>query len=329
MGICIRKRGKNWTAEVRYQGKSTSRVFKTKNEAKAWAEETRTDQKSEVKSGVVVVGKTLQDAFKRYADEVSSKKKGERWERIRLQKLARETFSSLSISAINKQDITDFINQSLETVISSTVNRELNLLSAVFSQAIEWGWCKENPIKLVKRPKDPPPRDRLISSDEIAKILIALDFDESKKEVRTGRHEIAIAFLLAMETAMRQGEIWKLTWENVFLDKLYVHLPDTKNGTARDVPLTARAIELIQYLGPQDSGLLFKTKQASAGALFRRAVKLAGIENLTFHDTRHEGTTRLGQKLSALDLSRVTGHKDYRYVQRYYNETATNIAKKL
>ena len=117
----------------------------------------------------------------------------------------------------------------------------------------EWGWTDQKPTKKVKNPRKPQPRDRRISDGEIERVLSALDFgkDGVAKNVRL---EIAVAFLLAIETAMRQGELWGLKWDRVNLEKQFVRLPITKNGYRRDVALSSRAVELFGYLKPKKSG---------------------------------------------------------------------------
>lgn len=109
----------------------------------------------------------------------------------------------------------------------------------------------------------------------------------------------------------------------------FVHLPDTKNGTKRDVALSARAVELLQKLNPAEAGRVFKGNKDSSDPIFRRAVKMAGINDLTFHDSRHTAITRLARKLDVLDLARMVGHRDPRSLMTYYNATAEDIAKRL
>lgn len=147
----------------------------------------------------------------------------------------------------------------------------------------------------------------------------------------TMMQEVAYAFLIALETAMRQGEILSLTRDAVFLDKRFVHLDKTKNGDTRDVALSKRAYELFKQVlaNKTDDNRVFRVQSNSADTLFRKAKKAAGVENLHFHDTRHEATTRLAKKLAVLDLARMTGHRDPRSLMVYYNETAEEIAAKL
>ena len=144
--------------------------------------------------------------------------------------------------------------------------------------------------------------------------------------VTTKSGAAAIAFLFAIETAMRAGEICGLTAPDI--TGRVAHLPQTKNGRKRDVPLSRRALELLAYL-PVDSATVFGITSASLDALFRKTRDRASIENLTFHDSRHEAITRLAKKLNVLDLARMVGHTDLNELQTYYNESAADIAEKL
>lgn len=137
---------------------------------------------------------------------------------------------------------------------------------------------------------------------------------------------VAVAFLFAIETAMRAGEICELTWDRV--EGTAARLLKTKNGTKRDVPLSARAIALLQQL-PRDNATCFGITSASLDALFRKAKTRACVEDLKFHDTRHEAITRLAKKLNVLELARMVGHKDLNELQTYYNATAEELATKL
>lgn len=316
-------KNKRFLAEVRKHGQYKSKTFDTKVQAMAWIAEIEPS----LNPDGLVKGKTLGDAFTRYRDEITPSKKSYRTEHNRLNKFLRDPLHLLPLSEIRQHHFDEWIVTSLTKIKSSSVNRDLNLLSALFEQAMRWRWTDNNPIRGIKRPKNPQPRDRRISDKESEKILDALGFDG--QSVTTTRHIIAVAFLFAIETAMRQGEIWKLDWEDVYLSKRFVRLHETKNGTKRDVPLSKEAVRLLNLLSPKEVGKVFKSNQESSGVIFRRALALAGIKGLTFHDTRHEGLTRLAQKLSLLDLARMVGHRDPRSLMIYYNATAEEIAEQL
>ncbi len=313
-----------WIAEIRVKGKYLSKTHDSKGLADSWA---RTEEHRILRGTDVLEGKTLGQAMARYAKEVSPAKKGARWEIIRLEKLQKDEIAFVLLNDLRASDLDEWMQRYKDAGLkASSINRELNLISAVFTKCRKsWKWLSGNPMTDIERPKNPPARDKTYDDDTISRILLALDYTG---EVRTQRHKIAVAFLLAIETAMRQGEIWGLLWSNISIPKRTAVLPDTKNGTSRDVPLSTKAVALLESL-PRTGDRVFDIRQASAGVIFRRAAELAGIEGMTFHDTRHTAVTRMAKKLDMLTLARVTGHKDPRQLLVYYNPKAHDIAKLL
>jgi integrase len=121
-----------------------------------------------------------------------------------------------------------------------------------------------------------------------------------------------------------------MRWENVDLRRRVVHLPETKNGHARDVPLSSRAVAILEGLARNIDGRVFDVREDAVTQAFARACQRVGIEDLHFHDLRHEATSRLAERLPGiLELSAVTGHKDLRMLKRYYHPRAEELAKKL
>ena len=328
----FRKRSGGWRAEVAKRGLRESQTFPTKAQAQAWA----TQREAEILSGVaghsVGVSSSLSDALKRYKLEVSPSKAGRRWEEVRLDKLDNDLeFSGDRIGDVTADQIAEWRDARLKEVTSPTVRREMTLLSSVFEIAKrEWRWCKANPVREVKRPSNGRPRERRIQPDEEQKLLARLGYVEGVRP-ETLQQELAYAFLIAIETAMRQGEILGLTKSATHLGKRYVRLDATKNGDSRNVPLSLRAVDLLQMLidAAADRQALFRLKSASADAMFRKVRNELEIPDLHFHDTRHEATTRLARKLDVLDLARMTGHRDPRSLMVYYNATATEVASRL
>lgn len=316
-----KKEGSVWRHRIMVRGQRVSGTFSTKAAALAWEAE----QRIQIKEGrATATSKTLRDALERYEVEVSKKKRSYANEVKRLAFFCTTAMADKRIAEIRPSDIAAWRDARLATVKSSTVNRDMNLLSHVFTVARrEWGWVGESPTKDVERPKDPPHRDRRISEAEIDTICLQLGWDRKKEgKPTTKQHRIALAFLFAIETAMRAGEICALKKADVQGRVARLHM--TKNGRPRDVPLSARALEIWRLL---PGG--FDLTPAILDALFRKAKKAAGIEGLTFHDTRHEAITRLAQKLDVLDLARMVGHTNINQLRTYYNATAEDIASRL
>jgi integrase len=322
-----RKRGSTWRAEIWRDGKRESSTHRTKAEAVAWA----TQREQEIVAGepAIIARKTLRDALERYAEEESPKHEGERWDRIRLKKIARDMGDEVvdrPLREITSDAIARWRNKRLREVAPGSVAREMGLLRAVLNTAVqEWRWIAQSPAKGVKRPPKTPPRTRRVSDAEALKITAALGFIDDKTP-ETVSQRIAIAFLFAIETAMRLGEICALTRGN--LHKRHVHLPKTKNSDARDVPLSKRARELLALL-PEDGDSVFNLRERSVDALFRRARDKTGITNLTLHDSRHEAITRLAKKVDVLTLARIVGHRDPRSLMVYFNPTIDEVADLL
>jgi integrase len=113
----------------------------------------------------------------------------------------------------------------------------------------------------------------------------------------------------------------------VDLARRVARLVETKNGTARDVPLSSEAVRLLEVLPKSDPVFALTSRQLDA--LWRKLRDRAGVEGLTYHDSRAEALTRLSKKVNVLDLARISGHKDIKMLMTYYRETMTDIAKKL
>lgn len=300
-----------------------SKTFDTMGRARAWAAE-RERLLAHAPKGS---DKPLREALDRYARDVSPSHKGERWELVRLNALGRDTLAAVPLNVLAAPDLAAWRDRRLQRVSAGSVRREMALLGSVLNVArLDWGWLVVNPMADVRKPPAPRHRDRRIDDDEIKAITKALGYFEGVPE--TQKQFVAIVFLLAIETAMRSGELLSLTWKQTHLKKSYVELRETKNGDARKVPLSSEAVRLIELL-PCNGEQLFPMTDAVRDTLFREARDLANLDDLHFHDARHEAITRLAGKLDVLELARMTGHRNINELRTYYNKSATEIAKRL
>jgi integrase len=321
------KRGDSIRAQIQIDGVRKTKTFKTKLEAERWVAKQLISEPPTKKST-----HTFGELCERYEEEVARNKKGYVWEKKRLRYLERH-FPSLWNTLCDDftlQTIDAWIAVRLEKVMASSVNRDLNLISYIFACGRRWKMTNAEPFKDIERPKNPEPRDRRITVDEIDAIALVLGYSETDPVINK-KQRTCLAFLLAIETAMRLGEICKLQWTNVSLEKRVITIPGaiTKTGITRKVPLSAEAIRWIRRLEGQNEPVMLGVAPDTAGTYFREAVIRAGIEDLHFHDSRHEATTRLAKKLHVLDLARVTGHRDIKQLQTYYNRDAEELADLL
>lgn len=281
---------------------------------------------------------TLYALLDRYAKDVAPTKKGADVELLRLRTLARDDLARFKLSALSPLVLADWRDRRLSSgCAGATVRRELDVLSALFNWARrELMIAVENPVAGIRRPPPSRARDRRFEDGEEARLMAALEdgpgVREDGKQYRQGTRNpwIRPVVELAIETAMRRGELLALAWENINLSKRTAYLPDTKNGETRTVPLSSRAIAVLSGLPRSIDGRVFPVTTNALKLAFERAVRRAGIEDFHFHDLRHEATSRLAEKLpNLIELASVTGHKDLRMLKRYYHPRAEDLALKL
>lgn len=316
----ITKYGKKWRAQIARSGVRKSKVFPTKQEARDWAagEESslKLDQSNECRL-------PFGDVMRRYGLEVSPQKRGHIWEIARIEKWRADPVGKVRMCDLGADALSDWRDRRLREVSPGTVRRERNLMSAILTQARrEWRYIEVNPMADVSAPKEPPPRNRLVTDDELERLLFIAGDDLGTKRARAIH-----AFRFALETGMRAGEILGLSSGAVDLELRVAHLSRTKNGDDRDVPLSSEAVRLIQTLPDQDR--LFAMSSADLDAAWRNVRDRAGIKGLTFHDSRHSAVTALSKKLDVLALARMIGHRDIKQLMVYYNAPASELAKLL
>lgn len=331
----VTPRGKYWRVRIRRGGLDLNRTFDTRQEALDWATQ---EEPHYVRGGPVeaarekAVERSLKTVLQRYAEEVSPTNYGARWEILRIKTFIKNPIFKIDVADVKPSTLAMFRDMRLKEVEPSTVNRDLNLLSAIFTHAMqEWGAeFDKNPVSMIRRPKNPPPRTRRITDEERDLVVKQLGWSEDRAPEDIYEW-IAFAFCLALETMMRQGEILSLRWGNVDEKAKTAYLPRTKNGQSRHVPLSTRALRLLGLLErrePQQK--VVQTAQGTLGRYFREAVVGAGLDNLHFHDTRRESLTRFSEKLSVVELARASGHSDdLRTLMVYYRPNPSDIADKL
>lgn len=316
----VEPRGKKHRAKVRKDGVALSETFNTKAAAWAWVHETERKVASGQKH--VFDKRTLGDLLERYAEEVSPKKKGVKWEQTRIQWFLRQKIAGTRLSDLSSSALAAWRDSRLKQVSGETIRRDVALLSHALSVAKkEWNWLDENPLSNVSRPKGNPGRERIATDEEIERLCHVADYVVGRP-AGTATARTAAAFVFAIETGCRGGEVCSITPESV--RNRTVRLAQTKNGDGRVVALSARAQQVLRDVDG-NFGVTVRQKDA----LFRKVREKAGIEGLNFHDSRHTAITRLARKLNPLELARMVGHRDLSMLLRYYNESAEEIAKRL
>jgi len=230
----------------------------------------------------------------------------------------------MMLSKLKPTHFAKYRDERLKEVSPSTIKKEMVLLNHALDTAQkEWGcYLPVNPLQGIRKPKENPQRDRRLDGEELKRLLVSCG--------DSANHWFCPLVITAIETAMRRGELLGLEWQHVDLDKRTAYLPITKNGTSRTIPLSLKAIETLQHLPRDISGRVFPLSATALRGLWARACKRAGIEDLRFHDLRHEATSRFFEKgLNVMEVAAITGHKDLRMLQRYTHLRAEDLAVKL
>jgi integrase len=310
-----------WRFQVTVNYKPRSKVFATKAEGYVWESELRAG------NGVtpsITFGKLLED----YRDKVSVKKKGERWERIRIAKFLHDDLAKIKIADLSKSHFADWRDRRLKEVSALSVLREWALLSHCLQIAVtEWEYLKINPMLGLKKPQATPPRDRLITDDEIERLCFALNYSTGAK-LTTVTSRVGACFMFAIETAFRAQELCNLQWSDISGRVAKINDSKTYAGV-RSVPLSTKAMAILKQCEGLDKKLVFNVKTSQLDSLFRKAKKLCLIDNLHFHDSRGLAITRLAGKLDILELAKMVGHKDLSMLQIYYRKSAVDLVDKL
>lgn len=329
----FRKRGPyQWQAQVRKRGyPPQTNTFETRAAAEKWA---RTIE-HEISQGIFIPrtaaeSTTLLELLERYLKEITPSKKSADSETARIGAFMSHPLATRIVASIRGADIARYRDERLTQVSPSTVKRDLVILSHLFEIARkEWAIHTPNPVREIKLPPSAKPRNRRLQSG-----INCVDNEEKQllQACKQSRNPYLVpVVILALETAMRQSELVNLQWEHVNLDRRVAHLPDTKNGEARTVPLSTVAIEILRTLPPSgNTNVFYDLTTEAIKQAFTRATRRAKLDNLRFHDLRHEATTRLFERgLNIMEVASITGHKDLRMLRRYTHLKAEDLAKKL
>lgn len=328
----IIKNGNKYRAQVRKKGIYKAATFSTKTEAVRWAY--ALEEQIDAGEHNTTPNILFCELIDKYLKEVTPTKRGQREERFRLLRISRSDLGNIPLPTLTKEHFRKWQNQRLQEVQPVSVARERATLSAVITKAMEWDYLKENPLKTLEKVKTPPARTRRYSDEEIEMLLFVSGYNPNQAPL-TMQNRVGAAILFAIETAMRAGEITGLKWEHINLTQRTAYLPKTKNGYARTVPLSTKAVEILKHLAKLEAdkeNRVFQLSSRNLDAIFRKLKRQANLHNanLHFHDTRREALTRLSKYLTVMELAKVSGHRDLSILQNtYYSPDISELVNKL
>lgn len=320
----IRKRKDRWQCRIQRKGyPDITKTFPSKEEALKWSR----GVEHSIDEGTFVPEQRKQqyilaELIDRYKKEVTPSKKSAAQEEYRLAMIKRDPISKLDASMITACDAAEFRDRRLKKVKPTTVHHDLCTLSAVFEQArLEWFLPLTNPVKNIRKPSLGRGRERRLSK---------IEEQQLRNELLQSKNPLILSIVeMAIETACRRSELLNLSWKNVDLARRIALLEDTKNGENRLIPLSSRAIAILQSQ-PKSTDLVFPVTGESVTRSFINACRRAGISNLRFHDLRHEGVSRLFELgLNPIEVSSISGHKTLACLMRYAHAQTSELALRL
>lgn len=313
---------------------SRSKTFHTKSAAVAWGKNlVNKIEHSLDETDPDLVDCTFNELIDRYIDlkEASNKQLG-RTAKFALRQIQRYPIARMLVTKIRSRDIINFCIErkksdsrpSAQTISIdvSCIRKVLKGAKSIFGvktddRCVVDAYAALHDLQLISRSNR---RERRLENEEHLQLLEHLRASESH---HASFLPLSDLFELSLATCCRIGELCKLRWADLDVEKKVILVRDRKhpNGSVGNhclLPLLGDALEIIQRQ-PQNSLLIFPYEPRSVTAAFRRVRKRLGITDLRYHDLRREGASRLIERgFSIEETARVTGHRDLKILWNVY-----------
>jgi integrase len=318
---CIRKRNSKWHVQIRRLGhKSITKSFTTREAADKWARKTEAllDNSYWSDGNLDLLDQNLAVLLTRYLKEITPHKKHPENEAYFIKRLLRDPLASLKLRSLTTEKLQQFVDKRAAISKPASVRREFAVIRHCLNTARQlWGYpLKDSITSNVRLPRLAQP-----SHNRLPQKLIRL-IDEPEEP-------IAWLASFALETAMRRGEILNLKWSDVDLSRRLAYLRDTKNGHARYVPLTDKAMAAIEQ-GDRNSEYVFPLTANALRFAWTRFKKKQNIEGVRFHDLRHEAISRFFELgLTVPEVASISGHRTVSMLFRYAHSDFDALADKI
>ena len=308
--MTITKRGKTWYIDYYCGGKRYREAIGPNRKV---AEHVRAKRHVDIAEGRFLDVKksstsTFDDIAALFLDYSRSNKLSfERDERC--VKLLREYFGGMFLDHITPLEVEKYKSARRKLVGPATVNKELACFKTMFSKAVVWGMTADNPVKKVSMFREPPGRVRFLSHDEIRRLL-----SESADHLKP-------ILIVALFTGMRKSEILKLTWKDIDFDHRLIYVRNSKNGTAREIPMASEVVAVLRNVPALRSRVFTGIENKPVSSIrtgFDNAVKRAKIADFSFHDLRHTFASYLIMNgVELVTVKELLGHKSINMTLRY------------
>ena len=326
----IRKYRGKINVQIRKKGYPfVSKSFISLTVAKKWAATTEADMERRLHV-VIPDDTTVGELLNRYRKEILPTHKGQQVEKYRLGTLKR-CFGSMRVTDLTAKEVAKYRDHRLKEVSPASLKRELVILRRVLTLASkDWGIAlPQNPVRMITLPKADKAQTRRLEAGEEEKLL------------QITNQKLRRVIILALETAMRRGEILNIKKSHINYSKSVLLIPSTKADEPRTIPLSSQALTALRgqlRASQRVSGgvislvesTVFDYKPRGLSGEFLKLCRRKGIDNLHFHDLRHEATSRVFEKgLNPVEVATITGHKDTRMLMRYTHLREEDLVERL
>lgn len=347
MASIIERNGRH-LVRVRVHGfKTVTKTFTRKSDGAAWARRVETDMEAGRWKENVLLLPTFGEVLREYRRVVVPKLKGASTYRYRFDEFEALPIAKLPVNEIRASHLAQWRDAQLLLHKPGTVTRKLAIISSVFTWAArEREWVTLNPVSLISKPRAADSRSRTLTPEEVTWLMVA---------ARTSKATwLASALTVLLHSAMRRSELCGLKRADVDFGLAIARLADTKNGSARDVPLCPRSLcslreldsaaaargeDALLPIGPAGSfSTRFKVTVRRAQVLYREGCAKGAVEpasrflaDVRLHDLRHHAVTSWADSgvLSVAELMTISGHKTMKMLTRYIHLQPTAVAAKL
>ena len=318
----------SWQVIIRKKGfKTLVKSFSSRSDAYKWSRHMERNLDVGITSDFLEASKyQIKDIINRYLKENRHRhKKGWRVEEYRARLMLLDPVADVNFLHFSTKDIAEYRDRRLEVVSKTTFNKDLSFLNVLCDLAMnDWGInIPFNPCKNIKRLREPRPRKRRLVLDEYERLQKACKQSENKY--------LYPMFEFSIETAIRQGELLKLKYNDIDWSNHTMSLNDTKNLDDRVVALSDKAYSILQEQMLRTDGKFFDMTKDSLKFWWKQAKRRAKIKDLRWHDLRREACSRLFERgLSLVEVQSISGHRDPRVLLNTYTKLdPKKIVKKL
>jgi integrase len=322
----IRVRQGRYQANVRRKGYATvTKTFTSREVAKRWIKSTEIaiERGDYAPRCTITVGELMHKYENEYLPNLNNGGDSHKW-RVRLLK---RYFNDLPLADLTPAHLAKYRDQRLLKVAPLTVKRDLSVLSSAINTAvIEWSVPLDlNPVSRIRFKNADVPRDRRLQHGEEELLL-------SKASPCLNRQ-----IIVAIETAMRQGEIYSIRKSDINAQNQTLRIPETKTDKPRTIPLSTRALKALTEQMRASGNVvqmvdrpIFDVNRWTEWNRFTRLKEECGIEDLRFHDLRHEATSRLFERgFNVMEVASITGHENLKHLKRYTHIKPESLVARL